>query len=55
MFGMAVMMMAVSVFVLFVIAVIPALGLQLVGGLTALGGAAVLLLHGRLAHRGGGR
>ena len=55
MFGMAVMMMAVSVFVLFVIAVIPALGLQLVGGFAALGGAAVLLLHGRLAHRDGGR
>ena len=48
-FGMAVVMMAMSVLVLFVIGVIPVLGLQLVGG------AAVLLLHGRLAHRDGGR
>ncbi len=55
MFGMAVMMMAASVFVLSVIAVIPALGLQLVVGLAALGGAAVLVLHSRLAHRSRGR
>jgi hypothetical protein len=54
-FRMAVTIMAASVLVLFVLAVIPAFGLHLVIGVAALSGAGVLLLHRRHPHRGRGR